>query len=93
MVLSQPPSRDTVPLIKPVLVWKDLAPHRIPDWNMYMESSVVEAWNKGLHSYIELLLKFRRTLLLAGKERYVYGKLMDGILESGAPTMLLCYIN
>jgi hypothetical protein len=43
-------------LIKPVLIWKDLAPHRIPK-------------------------------LESGEERYVYGKLIAGILVSGTPIL------
>jgi hypothetical protein len=43
-------SRDTVPLRKPPLSWKDLAPRRMPSWNpamssVYTERSLLHTWH------------------------------------------------
>jgi hypothetical protein len=42
---------------------------------------------------IKLTLHLADYILDSSKERNVYEKLIDEILESGAPSMLLCYIN
>jgi hypothetical protein len=68
-----------------------------------MESSVPESWNPGrqtsIHSapcrFINWNLEGPCSLpdsnLDSGNERYLYGKLIDGILESRVLAMLLCY--
>jgi hypothetical protein len=63
-------------LNKPVLIWKDIAPRRIQNWNparssMNIERSVPESWIRDAHpKHIALLAgfkrEFRRALLIAG---------------------------